>query len=187
MISIDDGGSFVAFLKNDGTVWTCGDNSFGQLGIGNNTTSNVVIQIETLSNIVAIECGSFHSLAIRNDDTVWAWGWNNEMQLGNDSETSSNVPIQVMGLCSMVTTMEHESVSTSANYTLYPNPANDFISIRGIPSNASMVIYDITGKVVMSKNVMPGIGLDISSLDEGIYSMIISHKAMSVTKKLIVE
>src|SRR5690349_1133863 len=38
-------------LKNNGTVWTCGYNYDGQLGIGTNTDANVPTEVTTLANV----------------------------------------------------------------------------------------------------------------------------------------
>src|SRR3990170_7413761 len=83
-------------LKNDGTVWAWGYNLYGQLGNGNNTNSNVPVQVAGLTGITAIAGGGrAHSLALRNDGTVWAWGYNINGQLGNGTFTNSNVPVPV--------------------------------------------------------------------------------------------
>jgi alpha-tubulin suppressor-like RCC1 family protein len=90
-------------LKNDGTVWAWGNNDSGQLGNGNNTASNVPVQVrgpgnsDFLANITAISAGSGHALALKNDATVWAWGLNTFDQLGNGTTANSNVPVQVQG------------------------------------------------------------------------------------------
>jgi Alpha-tubulin suppressor and related RCC1 domain-containing proteins len=47
-----------------------GYNLFGQLGIGNTTNQSSPVQILTLSNIVAIAAGSYHSLALQADGSV---------------------------------------------------------------------------------------------------------------------
>jgi alpha-tubulin suppressor-like RCC1 family protein len=89
-------------LKLDGTVWTWGRNSEGQLGNGSNTDSNVPVQVSGLSNIIAISGGEYHSLAIKNDGSVWAWGKNTNGQLGNGSTVDSNIPVQVNGLTNVI-------------------------------------------------------------------------------------
>ena len=85
-------------LKKDGTVWTWGRNTDGQLGDGTIISKNAPVQVSSLTGIIAIAGGEYHSLAIKNDGTVWAWGKNSKGQLGNGTVVNSNVPIQVTGL-----------------------------------------------------------------------------------------
>ncbi len=86
------------FLKNDGTVWACGNNGGGQLGDGSNTNATVAVQVSGLNGITAIAAGYFYSLFLKNDGTVWACGDNSYGQLGDGTNTSSNTPVQVTGL-----------------------------------------------------------------------------------------
>ncbi|HRG59250.1 MAG TPA: T9SS type A sorting domain-containing protein [Bacteroidia bacterium] len=89
-------------LKADGTVWTWGRNSEGQLGDGTNNNSNVPLQVSGISNVIAISGGEYHTLAIKDDGTVWAWGKNTNGQLGNGTTVDSNTPVQVTGLNNVV-------------------------------------------------------------------------------------
>jgi alpha-tubulin suppressor-like RCC1 family protein len=82
-------------LTSDGRVWAWGDNSYGQLGIGNYNDSSTPVLIPTLHDIVAISAGWTHNLALQSDGTVWAWGLNNCGQLGINSIQNQNVPQQV--------------------------------------------------------------------------------------------
>ena len=71
-------------LKADGTVWSWGRNSQGQLGSGTiGPERGLPEQISTLSNVIAIQAGDAHSFALKSDGTVWVWGWNGSGQLGN--------------------------------------------------------------------------------------------------------
>jgi alpha-tubulin suppressor-like RCC1 family protein len=88
-------------LCNDGTVWTTGNNTAGQLGNGTTTNKNTPIQVSGLSDIVAVAAGDFHSLALKNDGTVWAWGDNGYGQLGDGTTTMKTTPVQVNGLSGM--------------------------------------------------------------------------------------
>ena len=76
-------------LKNDGTVWSCGRNDYGQLGMtGVNYT--VFNKISTLSNIVDIfSTLSYCAFALQSDGTVWSWGQskNGETGLGTGNVT----------------------------------------------------------------------------------------------------
>ena len=55
-------------LKEDGTVWTWGDNSEGQLGIGDTLmTSNSPVQVVHLTDIQMISAGGYFNLALALD------------------------------------------------------------------------------------------------------------------------
>jgi alpha-tubulin suppressor-like RCC1 family protein len=71
-------------VANDGTVWSWGWNSEGQLGNDTQTTQPSPVHVEGLSSvsICAVAAGVFHSLALAEDGTVWAWGQNYLGQLG---------------------------------------------------------------------------------------------------------
>jgi hypothetical protein len=88
------------FLKKNGTVWGCGANSFGQLGIGNfDLSKNTLQQVIGATNIKQISAGAFHSLFLKNDGTVWGCGRNKEGQLGiGNFDVSNNTLQQVKGL-----------------------------------------------------------------------------------------
>ncbi|HEY6503701.1 MAG TPA: hypothetical protein VIZ28_07005 [Chitinophagaceae bacterium] len=75
-------------LKNDGTVWTWGDNFYGQLGDGTSAERSVPAPLTSLTNITAIGTGERHSFAVKNNGSLWGWGWNGNGQLGVDYSSS---------------------------------------------------------------------------------------------------
>jgi alpha-tubulin suppressor-like RCC1 family protein len=79
-------------LKNDGTVWTWGDNFYGQLGDGTSIEKSIPQQLASLTNITLIGTGERHSFAVKNDGSLWAWGWNGNGQLGVDYTLSFYEP-----------------------------------------------------------------------------------------------
>lgn len=87
-------------LKDDGTVWSWGNNFYGQLGDGTYETRLSPVKIQGLNNIVSIQAGSssMHSLALDINGNVWAWGDNTYGQLGNSNVSDSNIPVKVLGL-----------------------------------------------------------------------------------------
>jgi len=99
-------------LKNDGTVWSWGQNYFGQLGLGDTTDRLLPAQVSGLSGIIAIANGGGHSLALKNDSTVWVWGYNSLGQLGDSTTTDRHSPVQ-MNLISSVF-----SISGGAGHSL---------------------------------------------------------------------
>jgi alpha-tubulin suppressor-like RCC1 family protein len=86
-------------IKNDGTVWGWGDNTYGQLGDSTYSYRTIPVQARHLSGISAVAGGNGHSLALKNDSTVWACGLNFNGQLGQGTPGGwINTPVQVIVL-----------------------------------------------------------------------------------------
>ena len=99
VIAIAVGGYHSIFLKNDGTVWTCGYNALGQLGDGSYSDRLSPVQITSLSNIVAIAGGRNHSLFLKSDSTVWGCGDNWAGEIGTGTTTPFYpTPVQVVNV-----------------------------------------------------------------------------------------
>jgi len=83
-----------AAIKTDGTLWTWGLNSNGQLGV-NNTASRLtpVTTILGGTNWKSVACGGYHIVAIKTDGTLWNWGSNLFGQLGVNDITSRSTPV----------------------------------------------------------------------------------------------
>jgi alpha-tubulin suppressor-like RCC1 family protein len=83
IIDIACSDSHSLFLKNDGTVWGCG-NAHG-LGTGwfLSPPSLIPIELSQINNVSKIAAGYDFSIALKNDGTVWGWGRKTERQLGN--------------------------------------------------------------------------------------------------------
>lgn len=95
-------GEFILTVKADGTVWTWGDNTKGQLGLGDYVDRNLPQQIMTLTDVAAVGAGSEHGLAVKHDGTVWSWGRNDGGQLGMGDKVWRNLPAQIIGLSDVV-------------------------------------------------------------------------------------
>ena len=74
--------NFMIATKTDGTLWSCGYNAQGKLGLGDTTTRYSPVQVGTLSNWSQISCGTIFAVGLKTDGTLWSWGHNNNGQLG---------------------------------------------------------------------------------------------------------
>jgi alpha-tubulin suppressor-like RCC1 family protein len=109
-------------LDSTGQVHVWGENTFG--GLGNNTTtqSNVPIAISSFGSlsgktIIAIACGSLHTMGLDSTGQVHTWGYNGYGQLGKSNYTSSSVPVNVSTFGTLIGTLVVALIA-GANHTL---------------------------------------------------------------------
>ena len=81
----------------DGTVWTFGNNSHGELGNGTTANSNKPVWVSGLKGATAAAAGDYFTTALRSDGTVWSWGNNSKGQLGDGTFVEKHTPVQVSG------------------------------------------------------------------------------------------
>ena len=93
--AIAAGGYHSIVLKQDNSVWTTGENSYGQLGYGTTTSRSNFVQV-VASGAQAIAAGHDHSMVLKQDGSVWATGRNNFGQLGDGTRTSSETFVKVI-------------------------------------------------------------------------------------------
>jgi alpha-tubulin suppressor-like RCC1 family protein len=84
---------------SDGSVWSWGSNTFGQLGTGSAQSAASPQLVSGISGtITRVAAGRTHSLALSSDGTVWAWGDNEYGELGDGNFIQSDSPVKVVGL-----------------------------------------------------------------------------------------
>jgi alpha-tubulin suppressor-like RCC1 family protein len=93
------GGRHVLAVKTDGTLWSWGINSNGELGLGNTTYYSSPKQIGAGTTWASVSAGSFgSSFAIKTDGSLWSWGRNDGGELGLGNTTNYSSPKQVGAL-----------------------------------------------------------------------------------------
>lgn len=93
-----NGYSHMAAVRSDGTLWTWGNNTAGQLGDGTTTTRISPVQVgsgTTWSDVVITYSSAGSTCAIKTDGTLWTWGSNAQGQLGLGNLTDYSSPKQV--------------------------------------------------------------------------------------------
>ena len=81
-------------IKTDGTLWTWGENSYGQLG--DNTKTNKTTPVTTFAGGTdwkQVSCGGWHTAAIKTDGTLWIWGENFGAKIGDNTTIDKSTPV----------------------------------------------------------------------------------------------
>ncbi|MBI4931376.1 MAG: T9SS type A sorting domain-containing protein [Bacteroidetes bacterium] len=149
--AISAGGYHSIALKNDLTVWTWGNNSNGQLGDNSSTARPAPVQVVgaggsgTLTNIIAVAGGYWHSLALMNDGTVWAWGANFFGELGNGTTGGTSIfPVQVSGLTNIIAIEAGEgfSLALKSDNTVWAwgDNSNGALGDNNSPTNSNVPV-----------------------------------------------
>jgi alpha-tubulin suppressor-like RCC1 family protein len=130
-------------VKSNGTVWTCGDNSFGQIGVGAvSLPYNFHVQVEGLEGVIAVAGGDAHSLALKSDGSIWVWGKNTNGQLGNGTYDDSYVPVRLSGLTNIV--------------DIAAGGQQNFALVKSTPATATTIIPTPTPMPTSTQEVLPG-------------------------------
>ena len=77
---------FTIGVKADGTVWSWGSGTEGELGMGKKENRPTPQAIPNMTNFIEVAAGYHHVLALRKDGTVWSWGNNKTGALGYKEE-----------------------------------------------------------------------------------------------------
>lgn len=79
-------------IKTNGTLWSWGENSAGQLGIGNTQAQTLPVQVGTDTDWKQVAAGVSSVLALKTDGSLWGWGLNMNGELfGYEGRQSSPV------------------------------------------------------------------------------------------------
>lgn len=148
--AISAGGMHNAILKKDGTVYTWGANTYGQLGNGKTTNSKVPVRVTISSDygkITAISAGEEHCLAITENGKVLSWGSNSYGALGDGTETDRTTPVEVVGLSNII-----EVSAGSARSMALDRDGNVWAWGKDVPGH----VEDETGCVIPVKITFDG-------------------------------
>ncbi len=113
-LKISAGDTHVTGIKSDGTLWSWGSNTQGQIGDGT-TTGHAVpapVTVPTADPWTDVACGGAHTVARRADGSLWAWGANADGQLGVGNTVDRVFPTRIGTLTSWA------GVACGANHTI---------------------------------------------------------------------
>lgn len=127
-VSTADSGGASAGMKTDGTLWTWGINSSGQLGLGFFSAFGSGVssptQVGTLTNWAQSSMSYGNCHALKTDGTLWGWGNNSQGSVGDNTTTYRNSPVQIGALTTWAQAGYCAAIRT--NGTLWTWGANFF-------------------------------------------------------------
>jgi alpha-tubulin suppressor-like RCC1 family protein len=97
IIDISSGAYHNLLLTSNNSVFSCGRNNYGQLGLNDNTNRTTLTKI-SISDIINIKCGENHSVFLNYSGNVYSCGLNQYGQLSTSNTTNYLIPAQVMSI-----------------------------------------------------------------------------------------
>lgn len=94
--SVYVGGTHMIGIKTNGTMWSWGDNSVGQLGhsLTSQNASSPIQVVAGPGSWISAAAGVSNSVGISSDRTLWVWGSNTYGQLGIPGSGVASTPMQ---------------------------------------------------------------------------------------------
>ena len=152
-IQVSLGYKFSLALKQDGTVWSWGQNNNGELGLGNTTEYSEPQQIiDIKEKITDVKTGYYHSIALTEKGEVYTWGYNGNGQLGNGTREDSLVPVKVTGLenIAKIDAYKYITIALTQNGEVYVWGSG--YGAKPVKLNFTRKIIDVSGNLVLAEN-----------------------------------
>lgn len=116
------GFNFTFIICNDYSVWSHGDNSNGQLALGDFIERNEFSKVDTLGeDFIFIACGKDHSLFLTKNQKVYVCGGNENGQLGieNIEKSEKLIVNENLFLISMISVQNFKSFCVDEQGSLF--------------------------------------------------------------------
>lgn len=112
------GGNCTVVLTEDGSVWSVGNGSMGQLGHGNRDNTSQLTRVSPAvfsgAIIVMIASGFSHTVASDKEGSIWSWGAGYAGRLGHGDQNDRLIPTRIQNYHHPYSTMFGKCVVVSA-------------------------------------------------------------------------
>jgi len=105
----------------------------------------------------------------------------------------ATVTVSATGVTSKTVTVTQDagvssvSTETAESVSLYPNPAKDLVYISTVADLKQVEICNIEGRIMVKLNSFTANGIDITSLEKGVYLFVITTDKGTSVKKMVKE
>jgi len=165
-MSVKIGNNFVAATKTDGSMWVIGNNDYGQFGNPSFNSSTTFIQPNLgtgwLLDPNNIQVNVFSILALNSSGQLFGTGQNHVGQIGDGTLiqrvnfTAVNCPY----------TLYNEEFNQDNAISVYPNPANEVLTIKMASELKSAEIFNLQGQKIKTHTTKV---MNVSDLLNGVY------------------
>jgi hypothetical protein len=118
-VDVGCGSDYSVSLKSDGSLWSWGANTSGQLGLGDTAPRSAPTQVTGCAggnnNWTAVACGDSFTVARKSDGSLWTWGDNSQGQLGVNDNGTRTTPVRVTGSPAATATGSSSPAATAAS------------------------------------------------------------------------
>ena len=152
-VQIDLGYKFSVALKQDGSVWSWGENHVGQLGLGNTTYYNKPQKITGITEKVTdVKSGYYHSIALTQNGEVYTWGYNYYGQCGTGDTQNVLTPVKVEGLTNIVKIDAYKYMTIALTQGGEVYVWGNGYGSTPVKLNFTRKIIDVAGNIVLAEN-----------------------------------
>jgi len=151
-------------IRQDGSLWAWGANTFGQLGIGTTIGQSEPVRVGEDTDWTSVAIGSSFSVATRSDGSVWTWGRNEVGQLGAHNYPAWRQQRDTLGPA--IIPISQLTVPTGANIQLYVGesaPLTAIVTPSGI-TNRDAVVWSSDSTHIASIEALSGGGIYTSTV-----------------------
>ena len=126
--AISAGARHTLVLKKDGTLWVTGQNSSGQLGLGDVDMVNTLTPVPGVDEVSAIAAGGEYTLVSKQDGMLWAAGYNyyGRLGLGDVDVVSTLTPVPGVDKVSAISAGYWHSLVLKEDGTLWGTGYNNY-------------------------------------------------------------
>jgi alpha-tubulin suppressor-like RCC1 family protein len=144
-------------LSPQGTIFVCGANKNGQLGLGDNENRKSLTPIPLPQTFISLATGRCHSIAITDTGEIWLWGGNlsRPLGLGDCDKSSTNSPNCIPNTEGFIKVAAGElfSLALHANGTLWCFTLHHCIQLGIDQVNLKFVIPTRTSQLVTIQKI----------------------------------